>query len=265
MKLPDTTQEVFGLVQSYLYTGILITDKTNVPSYDALIGLWRLGHKLEIEGLCDETIGAMIQCRRLTQRIPSAPHLVQVWKDTPEGSSIRVLMLSWAHEFMRASDARAEFANSLPKEILSELVVAMSSFDGALLAKAEATASAGGNKAVGDAPRKNVHYLDEGDVVDSAGRSKRPKRLSAGADSPLAVIDGRGNVGRKPPRPLLQKPQKRRSGGIGLMDASSFTHSQKVNFCADLLNRMLSGPGNPAPILSHQEPSLTYQVSGHAS
>ncbi|PHH87468.1 hypothetical protein CDD83_8845 [Cordyceps sp. RAO-2017] len=103
VRLPDCGEDVFGLAQTFLYTGGLLSDEADVPSYESLVGLWNLGHKLGIDGLCDKTLEAMTECRRLTERIPATPLLMQVWRDTPEGSSIRMLLLSWAAERCSAS------------------------------------------------------------------------------------------------------------------------------------------------------------------
>lgn len=239
LKLPDASTDVFGLVQNFLYTGEIITTPSNVPSYEVLVKLWKLGHKLGIDGLCDRTLAAMIECRQITQRIPATPLLIQVWKDTPEGSSIRTLLLSWAAEYMRSSDARAEFAKSLPQEVLSELVVAMSSFDNVPLVQAPVesltTASPG-------ALRKNVHYLDELLDEDVLGSTKRPRNSTGALPSTDSVVDAKQSLSRKAFRPSLVKPQKRRSSAVQL-DPSAISTSQKLDFCADLLQRMLSGPG----------------------
>ncbi|KAK2592831.1 hypothetical protein QQS21_009469 [Conoideocrella luteorostrata] len=239
VKLPDTTSEVFGLTQNFLFTGKVISDDHGVPSYESLVGLWNLGHKLGIDGLCDKTLEAMTECRRLTERIPSTPLLVQVWKDTPEGSSIRMLLLSWAAEYMRSSDARTEFAKSLPQEVLSELVVAMSSFE-----TAQPTQVASDSPSIitqlTDLPRKNVHYLDNQSDEDSLNNIKKNRRLSGPPIIIARTLDQ--NPGRKAARTPLPKPQKRRSS-TNYVDGRNFTTPQKLEFCADLLTRMLSGPG----------------------
>ncbi|KAF5694639.1 RING3 kinase [Fusarium denticulatum] len=195
VKLPETTKEVFGLAQHFLYMDKVIADEANLPSYEALVGLWKLGHKLNIKGLCDKALTAMVDCRRITESIPATPLLIQVWKDTPEGSSIRKLLLSWTAEYMRFSDARAEFAKSLPQEVLSELVVAMSSFDTVPAPEASATS------AVPSAtPRKNVHYLEDEPENDA----KKSRRASGGPVSAPASVDrsikARGALPKPAPR-----------------------------------------------------------------
>ncbi|RGP60185.1 tfiid associated [Fusarium longipes] len=229
VKLPETTKEVFGLAQHFLYTDKVISDESNVPSYEALVGLWKLGHKLDIKGLCDKALNAMIDCRRITETIPATPLLIQVWKDTPEGSSIRKLLLSWTAEYMRSSDARAEFAKSLPQEVLSELVVTMSSFDTVTTPEAPPTATL-----PPVASRKNVHYLED-EPENEAKRSRRASGVSVG--TPLSAdrsIKARGS---------LPKPAPRRRTSAGYPEGREFTTAQKLDFCADLLTRMLSGPG----------------------
>ncbi|KAH6607542.1 Bromodomain containing protein [Trichoderma cornu-damae] len=245
VKLPEATVESFGLAQSFLYTGKISDENTSVTSYAALIGLWNLGLKLAVEGLCEQTLEAMVECRRITGLIPAVPLLIQVWRDTPEGSSIRALLLSWVVEYMRSSDARAEFAKSLPKEVLSELVVAMSSFEETgLAAPAAAAATAAAVSAavsaiiprsikmsttrVPETPRKNIHYLDE--QPDEEALGERKSRRSAGASS-------------NPGSARKKLPLKRRASAA-LSDSRAFSTEQKLEFCADLLSRMLSGPGN---------------------
>ncbi|KAJ4270232.1 hypothetical protein NW762_001908 [Fusarium torreyae] len=230
VKLPETTKEIFGLAQLFLYTDKVISDESNVPSYESLVGLWKLGHKLGIKGLCDKALNAMIDCRRITERIPATPLLIQVWKDTPEGSSIRKLLLSWTAEYMRSSDARAEFAKSLPQEVLSELVVAMSSFDTAAAAAAEAAPVT----LPSVTPRKNVHYLED-EPENDAKKSRRVSGVPVSAPSSAdRSIKARGS---------LPKPVPRRRTSAGYVEGRDFTTAQKLDFCADLLTRMLSGPG----------------------
>lgn len=237
VKLPESSAEVFGLAQHFLFTGDVISDETGIPSYEALVQLWNLGHRLDIAGLCDRTLEAMIECRRLTERIPATPLLVQVWRDAPEGSSIRRLLLSWTAEYMRSSAARAEFAKSLPQEVLSELVVTMSSFDKTpLVSTRPAAAAAAAAQGQGQQPpRKNVHYLEGPDDEETLNNTKRNRR-SSGMSSVIVRQDSASKQ-----RTPLQKPQKRRSGALA--EGRTFPADRKLAFCADLLTRMLSGPG----------------------
>ncbi|KAL6896473.1 hypothetical protein GGI43DRAFT_121180 [Trichoderma evansii] len=254
VRLPDATPDVFGLIQSFLYTGKIADENNNVNSYESLVGLWNLGHKLAIKGLCEHTLEAMVECRRTTGRIPATPLLIQVWRDTPEGSSIRVLLLSWAAEYMRSSNARAEFAKSLPQEVLSELVVTMSSFEtmappapapapatttATIVAAATPSSSIkSSNIPVTTVIRKNVHYLDELPDEDALGAKKKNRRPSGIPSDTSSSRKQHRKSGSSPPL----KPQKRRTSAA-ILDGKTFSTQQKLDFCADLLNRMLSGPG----------------------
>jgi len=245
VRLPDTPVEVFAYAQNFLYTGHVFPNLDNLPSYEVLIGVWKLGHELGIEGLCDATLEAMAECRRVTQHIPATPLLVQVWKDTPEGSSIRKLLLSWAAEYMRSSESRAEFARSLPQEVLSELVVAMSSLDSSPI---PLDALAG--TATSGAQRRSA---PEADLDEAEGRPVKKRRASDAGANGAAPAAGPQGAGRKPgPRASLPgakpgpKPGQKRRTSAAVIGAQQFSANQKLNFCADLLARMLSGPGKPS-------------------
>lgn len=251
---------MFGLIQSFLYTGKIGDENTNANSYESLVGLWKLGHKLAIKGLCEHTLEAMVECRRTTGRIPATPLLIQVWRDTPEGSSIRVLLLSWAAEYMRSSNARAEFAKSLPQEVLSELVVTMSSFEtmappastptpaptatAATIAIAAAPQSSikSSSAPITTVIRKNVHYLDELTDEEALSAKKKNRRQSGISSETGSGRKQHRKSGSSPPL----KPQKRRTSAA-MLDRKTFSTQQKLDFCADLLNRMLSGPGKSIP------------------
>ncbi|KAH8912605.1 Bromodomain-containing protein [Coniochaeta sp. PMI_546] len=243
VKIPDTIPEVFGYVQNYMFTGQVFPNLDHMPSYEVLIGVWKLGWNLKIEGLCDATLEAMAECRRITQRIPATPLLVQVWQDTPEGSTIRKLLLSWAAEYMRSSESRAEFARSLPQEVLSELVVAMSSLDSPPVVQVNNSAPA-----TQPLPRAGaVHYITGDDDADEQGHaSKKQRRQTDGLPRPMTAAVSKIATAKKPgPRASMPnpKPPVRRRGGAAAANPANHTTAQKLNFCADLLTRMLSGPG----------------------
>lgn len=238
-RLPNCPVEVFGFVQNFLYTGAVIPDDNTLPSYEILIGVWKLGHELRIDGLCDHTLDAMVEVRRATMRIPSTPLLVQVWNDTPEGCSIRKLLLGWAAEYMHTSDSKTEFAKSLPKEVLSELVVAM------VPSSTSPLVQIGGDSdhpKPAHPPRKQVHYVDENgdEEPESFYPVKKPRRsdpLPQAPPTPKAAV-------RKPRSSLpTTKPVPRRRSNAGANGDQDFTTAQKLFFCSDLLTRMLSGPG----------------------
>ncbi|KAK4683180.1 hypothetical protein QC764_122900 [Podospora pseudoanserina] len=244
VRLPETPTEVFAYCQNYLYTGQVFPSLDNLPSYDVLIGVWKLGHMLGIDGLCDATLDAMIECRRITEHIPATPLLVQVWKDTPEGSSIRKLLLSWAAEYMRSSESRTEFARSLPQEVLSELVVAMSSLENSSPLDERA-----GSDPAALAPAAEKRRDAEGG--QEGGRPAKKQRVSeAGANGSPPVVSqtasGRKTVTKgataSVPKASSKPGPKRRTSGAAIA-SQQFSTNQKLNFCADLLARMLSGPG----------------------
>ncbi|KAL2141290.1 hypothetical protein VTI28DRAFT_2625 [Corynascus sepedonium] len=245
VRLPNTPVEVFAYAQNFMYTGHVFPSLENLPSYEVLIGVWKLGHELGIEGLCDATLEAMAECRRVTQHIPATPLLVQVWKDTPEGSSIRKLLLSWAAEYMRSSESRAEFARSLPQEVLSELVVTMSSLDESpLQADAPGLVSASGAQR-----RPAPHESDE--VEGRPAKKRRASDAGPNGSSSAAAADSAHGLSRKQggPRASLPgakpgpKPGSKRRSSAAVNGGQPFSSNQKLNFCADLLSRMLSGPG----------------------
>ncbi|KAL2258675.1 hypothetical protein VTK26DRAFT_7939 [Humicola hyalothermophila] len=259
VRLPDTPVDVFAYAQNFMYTGQVFPTLDNLPSYEVLIGVWKLGHDLGIDGLCDATLDAMAECRRITQHIPATPLLVQVWKDTPEGSSIRKLLLSWAAEYMRSSESRAQFARSLPQEVLSELVVAMSSLDSPPVTSAEADdAGAAAAASGGSGAQRRPAESDEPEGSNRA--NKKPRGSDAGtnggasssataAASAQSTAGGSRKAGSKSSLPSSSKAggksvAKRRSSAA-VAGSQQFSSNQKLNFCADLLTRMLSGPGKP--------------------
>lgn len=266
VRLPDTPVEVFAYAQNFLYTGQVFPNLDNLPTYEVLIGVWKLGHELGIDGLCDATLEAMAECRRVTQHIPATPLLVQVWKDTPEGSSIRKLLLSWAAEYMRSSESRAEFARSLPQEVLSELVVTMSSLDSPQLTQADAPASASASasaasntSAPASAGQRRPAPNTEPDETE--GRAAKKRRGSDTGPNGTSSAAGGQATGRKAgsraslpsSKPASKSGSKRRSS-TAVAGSQQYSSNQKLNFCADLLTRMLSGPGKQKHQFSPQTP-----------
>ncbi|KAI1503088.1 Bromodomain-containing protein [Biscogniauxia marginata] len=239
VKLPTTTPEVFGLAQSFLYTGRVFSDSESLPGYEVLIATWKLGNDLGIDGLCEEALEAMTECRKATRHIPATPLLVKAWKETPEGSSIRKLLLTWAAEYIRSSESRSEFSKSLPQEVLSELVVAMSHLNSAPVIQVNPLSSLGNSS-----QRKNVHYLD-GDESDGESQPKAPKQRHSDVMPSRPASNERKQAPKKTASraSLPPKPPKAKRSSINVAGDGNYSPNQKLNFCADLLNRMLSGPG----------------------
>ncbi|CAK7227207.1 hypothetical protein SBRCBS47491_006491 [Sporothrix bragantina] len=290
--LKDVSVEAFSYAQNFMYTGQVVPETSSsnsssdregqgIPSYDLLVSIWKLGNRFGIEGLCERTLEAMAENKRVTQSIPATHILVQVWKDTPEGSSIRQLLLSWAAEYLRSSEERrSEFARALPQELLSELVVAMSSSYGDFWGiPTDLNDGNGDSRSAENGLTNGKHYLEDDydDSMQGAGDSsvngggsihyrgsppaaKRarffdsyPPNNANGtvASSPAtpnmnaSPAAGSSGPGRKPIRTALPSAQrvfsKKRSSQT--VDLTAFTAEQKLKFCSDLLTRMLSGPG----------------------
>ncbi len=161
---------------------------------------------------------------------------------------------------MRSSESRAEFARSLPQEVLSELVVAMSSLesgsppvegDGEAL-PAPSTSSGGQRRSVAEAA------LDEGEGRPPAKKRRASDDVANGGSA--AGGAAQGGAGRKqsgqraalPGSKPGPKPGPKRRTSAAVLGTQQFSANQKLNFCADLLARMLSGPGGfpflPSPL-----------------
>ncbi|KAI1800258.1 Bromodomain-containing protein [Daldinia bambusicola] len=240
VKLPQATPEVFGYVQNFLYTGSLFPETDSLPGYEILIASWKLGYELGIEGLCEEALEAMAECRRVTQHIPATPLLVKAWKDSPEGSSIRTLLLNWAAEYIRSSESRQEFTKSLPQEVLSELVIAMSHLNSSPVIQVNPVSSAGNQ-----VQRKNVHYLDPEDSEDDV--YSKPQKHRHSDVAPNRLLPGDRKVGPKKSVSRaslpIPKPIKVKRSSLNSIDPSQYSAEDKLWFCERLLGKMLSGPG----------------------
>ena len=248
VKLPEVDTEVFGLAQNFIYTrSVFSNDETPPPGYDTLISLYKMASRLEFHGLCDETLEAMRECRRITQHIPATPLLVQVWEDTPDGSPLRRLLLQWAAEYVRSSESREEFTKSLPHNVLSDLVVVMSNPDfgtnaqtGSSSAASVATSHTGG----AGLPSRRRHTQDT-DNSNANDEGEWPSTHMHTLKHRHSDIGPKPN-GRKASRtslPAPPKPAKKQRVNIGAGSARPFSEDEKLVFCADLISRMLSGPG----------------------
>ncbi|KAI0386059.1 putative Bromodomain testis-specific protein [Hypomontagnella monticulosa] len=240
VKLPQATVEVFGFLQNFLYTRSLFTDILSLPGYEVLISLWKLGNELGIDGLCDAALDGMAEIRRVTQHIPATPLLVQAWKDAPEGSTIRKLLLNWAAEYIRSSESRQEFTKSLPQEVLSELVIAMSHLNSAPVIQVNPVMSP-----TTQTPRKNVHYLEADDSDAEPLHKPQKHRHSDVIISRPAQSEPKAKPKKSASRSSLPnpKPIKVKRSSLSHADEKQYPTDKKLLFCADLLGRMLSGPG----------------------
>ncbi|KAJ2997527.1 hypothetical protein NUW58_g634 [Xylaria curta] len=231
IQFPDTDPVVFGLAQLFMFTGSINTAPQPLPGYDLLIAVWKLGDKLGIEGLCEEALKAMSEYRAATNSIPATELLVKAWNETPEGSPIRALLLSWTAEYIRSSESRSEFTKSLPQEVLSELVVAMSHLNSTPVIQVKPPSSPSSTQT------KNVHYLDhEGEERETKATKHR------NSDSLFNRVK---KVTPRPSLPAVPKPHKAKRSSINANDETQYTQEQKLLFCADLLNRFwtrLVGP-----------------------
>ncbi|KAI0404196.1 putative Bromodomain testis-specific protein [Xylaria palmicola] len=228
VRFPDTDPVVFGLAQLFMFTGSINTAPQPQPGYDLLIAVWKLGNELGIDGLCDEALKAMSEYRASTSSIPATELLVKAWNETPEGSPIRALLLSWTAEYIRSSESRAEFTKSLPQEVLSELVVAMSHLNSTPVIQVKPPSSP-------STQQKNVHYLDH-DGEDRETKTTK-HRHADGVPNRVKKAPSRASL------PTVPRPHKTKRSSINVNDESQFSEERKLTFCSDLLNRMLSGPG----------------------
>lgn len=228
IQFPNTSPMVFGLAQLFMFTGALNTAPQSLPGYDLLIAVWKLGDELGIKGLSEEALKVMAEYRAATQSIPAPELLVTAWKDTAEGSPIRSLFLSWIAEYIRSSASRAEFTKALPQEVLSELVVVMSHSNSAPIIQVKPASSP-------SVQQKNVHYLDH--EADERGSKATKHRNSEVLPNRVKKTASRSSL------PTAPKPPKAKRASLGGDDERRYTEDQKLIFCADLMTRMLSGPG----------------------
>ncbi|KAK7755181.1 hypothetical protein SLS62_002686 [Diatrype stigma] len=242
IRLPEVTPEVFGLVQNFLYTGRLFSETEENPGYDVLVETWKAADKFEIPRLCGKVLEAMVECRRVTRSIPSTPLLVQAWRETPVGSELRKLLLTWTAEYIRSSESREEFSKSLPQEVLSELVIAMSHLNSAPVIQVDVVPSPDDQ-----IQHKNIHYLEAADsgTESPSKAAKKPRSdVPSKRRSLSKVQNGNGRKALPGPSGTVNKRVKRKRSSAHPVDENQeFTTEQKLAFCSDLMGRMLSGPG----------------------
>jgi len=106
VKLPTTDADTFGCFQNFIYTG-QVYDKNGgreIPDYTLLMGVWKLATQLKMAPLRVAILDVMAERRQQTNCIPGTPLLVQAWKETEEGSGLRLMLIGWAAEHSEYSD-----------------------------------------------------------------------------------------------------------------------------------------------------------------
>jgi hypothetical protein len=100
VKLPHTTQAAFGCFQNFIYTGKVYDRELGqgIPDYHLLLDVWKLATELQMPPLRVAVMNAMADRRMATSMIPGAPLLIQAWKETEEGSGLRLMLIGWAAE-----------------------------------------------------------------------------------------------------------------------------------------------------------------------
>jgi len=145
---------------------------------------------------------------------------------------------------VRASpEIRNTFAKSLPQEILSELVIVMSE-----LPAPQAPISYLPRLSEASNHSPNAFDIDTG-AIGIPSRPSNPNKRSRKSDIGFSVSDDAYEVKssiKKVPR--LSEPSsshRRKSKGqrISVEDTIPMTADREMNFCRDLIFRMLSGPG----------------------
>ena len=107
VKLPDTDVETFGCFQNFIFTG-QVYDKAGgreIPDYPLLMGVWKLATRLRMAPLRVAVLDVTAERRQKTSCIPGTPLLIQAWRETEEGSGLRLMLITWAAEHSMFSHA----------------------------------------------------------------------------------------------------------------------------------------------------------------
>lgn len=232
VRLPEYDVETFGCFQNFIYTG-QVYDKAAgrvIPEYPTLMNIWKLATHLKMAPLRVAVLDAMAERRQLTSCIPGTPLLIDAWKQTEEGSGLRIMLIRWAAEHMRASpESRNDFAKSLPQEILSELVIVMSDLPAV--------------PAYGD-PVPQVHFAPAqlGHVPEPPRPSnKRSRKSDIG---PFPGPDDAFEV--KPVKKQARKSEPSRrttNNSRATQEVPLLTPEKDLDYCRGMIHRMVSGPG----------------------
>jgi hypothetical protein len=109
VKLPDTNVDTFGCFQNFIFTGeVYDKARVSIPDYSLLMGVWKLATKFKMAPLRVAVLDVMNERRQQTSCIPGTPLLVQAWKETEEGSGLRMMLITWAAE-------HSEYTNASPR------------------------------------------------------------------------------------------------------------------------------------------------------
>ncbi|TVY21329.1 Transcription factor GTE10 [Lachnellula arida] len=250
LKVPDTTVEIFGCFQNFIYTGEVYNRRggKDLPEYTLLLGVWKLATKLQMAPLRVAVLESMAERRQQTNMIPGIELLEAAWKETEQGSGLRKMLVEWSAEHMRSSPyVRNDFARSLPKEILSELVIVMSELP---------TPSA--KKSVKIDPPINATTpsnppVDHPRPIDIDVEQPRPnKRARKSESGPLTgnpdddfevkpVIKKQAR--RSEPGRRVNRRATNQNSAPGPKDPSEIDPETDMVYCKELITRMLSGPG----------------------
>ncbi|KAG9241846.1 hypothetical protein BJ878DRAFT_206230 [Calycina marina] len=233
VRLPKTDPAAFGCLQNYLFTGRVYAD-ASAPDYSTLLGVWKLATELRMHDAQVAVLDAMADRRLQTSCIPGRELLVQVWEQTGENSGLRLMLTSWAAEHMRSlppipACERNEFARKLPNEILQDLVVIMS----------ELPEFPAHGASFQRAPNQAKHILHNTEV---ANRPIKRARIPDSNPAPSVEIEKKlikkashkAEPVRRKSIPVAQGPPSK---------PSHWTDSTDIEYCKDLINRMIRGPG----------------------
>lgn len=250
VRLPDFDVETFGCFQNFIYTGKLYNRDggREIPDYPLLMNVWKLATVLQMPNLHSAALEIMNERRMKTSRIPGTPLLIQAWKETEEGSGLRMMLIGWAAEHMRsAPEIRNQFARSLPHEILSELVVVMSD----LPATPTITPHAVKYTSVPDSEDADIEPDQTMTVSRKRQRDSSGNGIEVVTDEPYEVKHAakrtpsaqRRTSDNTHPRPKERRRNTANGNWSAVEKAITFTNDQELEFCRDLIHRMLSGPG----------------------
>lgn len=282
VKLPDTNIGAFGCFQTFLYTGkVYITENgEEVPEYSQLLDVWKLASKMQMPALRVAVLNAMADRRSATSMIPGTRLIIQAWKETEEGSGLRLMLIGWAAEHskfcfflllhawgalkhalyasrhdiscsthtnrstVRANaHSRNEFARALPQEILSELVITMSGLPPPPASIARPAAKHAAVVTNGDAP--DVDHLHQ-------GRPPAKRARKSAGDALMIVPDGDYDVKPVTKKPARKSEPNRRASAVRrnvepvyatAEEDVNWTPAKEMEYCRGLIDRMIQGPG----------------------